>query len=223
MDNKREPLFSAKYCDRSFTTAVQWNDLSGDDDTYTGSRGMPYTLSIGYILLSHIMNMYNIKMFIRGHQDNCPTEIGYSIDLGTHDDTCPKSIATKTSITTDPISGKIINKKWDCRTTVIKQKNMCMITYNVPGFENNMTPQSAKTRVITTSMAHEKRFAAPGAYIVIRKAESTSGGGRKRNCVKGGVNIPLKYDYAQITSCEKTRKTTLDTVPNVFHFKAKKK
>jgi hypothetical protein len=177
------PIVSSNRDTPNFTDAVQWNDLSGKPETYTGQRGIDYSLRIGYELLKEIMNKYKIKAFIRGHQDTCPTEYGYTgINTTTNEegeeieptenDVCPASIATKAKIN---LRNNV--KTWECREN--PPQNSCIKRIIIPGLSQELTTANIKKRVLTTSMAHEKGYAAPGGYIIIHGSEAARGGRKK--------------------------------------------
>ena len=135
----------------------------------------PSCVQVGYDLLLEIMNTYQIKSFIRGHQDGCHTQQGYT--------DCYDNILYTDGLLKGQINpngeniGLVTSVKWDFdkdepkfSCNKISNEKWCslnLIFENIP-----TTVEQVKQQTITTSMTYKKgkmrTLAAPGAYIVIR-------------------------------------------------------
>jgi len=142
----------------NYTTAVQWNDVSINDNTTQGKRGIDYCLTIGKDILEHVMTTNKIKAFIRGHQDGCPTQHGM-VDPGT----CKNTVATHVAVSA--FNNDYDNKRLECK----KDKDAyewCTFKVGVKGVS-----QDVWKRIFTTSMADQKpeSDAPPGGYVCITR------------------------------------------------------
>jgi hypothetical protein len=162
---------------------TQWNDLSGQFEDAENSRRDPYAIKVGYKTLYDIMQQQNIKCFIRGHQDHCPTQRGF-------DEDCRDTIATK--VAEGRRSFKCIHKVYHDNETSYyhcKPKKTLVISripmIKPPSLINVLRLRSYKKDVVrtikhhvfTTSMAYDKgygrvTYATKGAYIVLNYEEN---------------------------------------------------
>lgn len=170
-------------CYPNFWTAVQWNDLSSNQFTKSGNRGFNYTVSLGTRLLAYIMEKEKIKAFIRGHQDQCQTQMG--LMEGTDGYDCRNSVAVKG--TRDDNWGNSLEN-----SNYIKRVFSCNEKRNVNKIDGwchaeNVSPitglptshDDIKKRLFTSSMAHIKSGtqARMGAYIIISPNPTGQQGG----------------------------------------------
>jgi hypothetical protein len=142
----------------NYTAATQWNDLGTEENIELNApseRGIPFCVGLGMYHLHGIMNALNIKMYIRGHQDYCPTQ------RGMFHENCGRTIAVELAS-----SARTGNKELVCRSV---KKEWCVFESTEP-VVGLPTPQNMSRRIYTTSMADKKRASdAPcGGYVLVQ-------------------------------------------------------
>ena len=173
-DEKEENL-------QKYIKATQWNDLSSDNETYESIRGYPF-VEIGSDRLIKIMIKNNIKVFIRGHQDFCPTQRGMFEYQDKKKKYCPNSVSAEVETHNFTYDKKKLSckSKKTLKNTPNDTSNdtsndapidWCISDYTDKSYiiEGVSNKNLLKTRVFTTSMAYLKTRsdAPPGGYICI--------------------------------------------------------
>ena len=213
--NKTEPI------PPNFSHATQWNDIASTIFTKSSSRKFKHLFELGIDVLYPIMIKYGIKGFIRGHQDNCPAQFfpvdindqvcGNAIGLKFEDKNDPRTVKCvqkidsnnwctyKTSYSKLPEISYIHNNL----TAPLETTNL--VKFLKDASINKKTPEDIKKwegivhnalyimkeRIITISMAGQKRYAPLGGYILltVENDDLYAGGSNKK---KYNKNL-LKY------------------------------
>ena len=154
----------------NYTAATQWNDLGTEQNIELNAeseRGIDFCLGLGMVHLHGIMNTLNIKMYIRGHQDYCPTQ------RGMFNNNCERTIAVELES-----SARSGNKNLVCRSM---KNEWCVFESSEP-VVGLPTPYNISRRIYTTSMADKKRASdAPcGGYVFIEDIGPAQAFGRKK-------------------------------------------
>ena len=213
--NKTEPI------PPNFSHATQWNDIASTIFTKNSRRSFKHLFELGIDVLYPIMIKYGIKGFIRGHQDNCPAQFfpvdindqvcGNAIGLKFEDKNDPRTVKCvqkidsnnwctyKTSYSKLPEISYIHNNL----TAPLETTNL--VKFLKDASINKKTPEDIikwegilhnalyimKERIITISMAGQKRYAPLGGYILltVENDDLYAGGSNKK---KYNKNL-LKY------------------------------
>lgn len=140
-------------------TACQWNDLSSHDDTLPSFR-VHRASQVGFKHVLEICNLHQIKMFIRGHQDWCPTQYGFY-------NNCEDTIVSNVSKVSHPYD----HDNMKCKKGVFPKCTNKDDPHIISGLPENL--EEVRKRVYTTSMAYAKNnsYTSFSAYVLIENNE----------------------------------------------------